>query len=198
VLRHGLSTRKRKTRLFRFRDEEVRVQKEGLFPLLLRLSGVSGLEGDVLPLKELWGLIPELQDTYRFLYRRTTLYPITRHEGNGERSPHFSVSERLLDTLHLTPSGWIQRLNGSQQAAGNHAFTLLSMENVNGRIIFQLQSDNGEPLRPEESHPWFRTSLTGQIFVYTGENAACGRLPELMVHYAILFALSMLCRYETP
>jgi len=54
VLRHGLSTRKRKKSLFRFRDEEVRVQKEGLFPLLLGLFGIWGLEGEVLFMKELW------------------------------------------------------------------------------------------------------------------------------------------------
>ncbi|MBN2908188.1 hypothetical protein JQC72_01440 [Polycladomyces sp. WAk] len=195
VLRHGLSTRKRKKSLFRFRDEEVRVQKEGLFPLLLGLFGIWGLTGEVLPLKELWGLIPELQETYRFLYGRTTLYPIVCHDKDVTTPFSFSVSETLLDALHLTPAGWIRRLN-EPRAAGNHTFILLSADN--GRVSFQLQSDHGKPARPEGVHPWFRTSLANQTFVYSGENTVCGLLPELLVHYAILFALSMLCRYETP
>jgi len=195
VLRHGLSTRKRKKSLFRFRDEEVRVQKEGLFPLLLGLFGIWGLAGEVLPLKELWGLIPELQETYQFLYGRTTLYPIVCHDKGVTTPFSFTVSETLLDALHLTPAGWIRRLN-EPRVAGNHTFILLSADN--GRISFQLQSDDGKPARPEGVHPWFRTSLTNQTFVYSGENTVCGLLPELLVHYAILFALSMLCRYETP
>jgi len=55
-----------------FGTKRWRVQKEGLFTAA-GLFGIWGLEGEVLFMKELWGLIPELQETYQFLYGRTTL-----------------------------------------------------------------------------------------------------------------------------
>lgn len=120
VLAHGLSTRKRKKKGYHFLQDEVRIQKEGLFPYLSKtLFHVKQLSGEKLTMRHLIYSIPELNN--------------------------------LL--VQLFPTKNIALPSSSQENDKN----------------------------------WTTTYRPGLF----------APLPELLIHYALLYQLSMICRYET-
>ena len=65
VLAHGVSTRKRKKQNYQFFQDEVKFQKNGLFPFMSeKLFHMKQLEGEKVTMEELLQLIPELDDLF--------------------------------------------------------------------------------------------------------------------------------------
>ncbi|WP_160112515.1 YaaC family protein [Salicibibacter kimchii] len=66
VLAHGVSTRKRKRKDYRFIDDEVKIQKHGLFPHLLQhMCQEEAVHQDRFQMATLFLQIPLLQDSVR-------------------------------------------------------------------------------------------------------------------------------------
>lgn len=202
VLRHGISTRKRKRGDFCFFTDQVRVQQEGLFPELARKKGWDSLIGESWTMKKLLSLIPELQDGYRQLFQEETLYPLVILDipEDLDRGMPFVLEERLLDVLHLTPKGLTQRLNRFPHK-GEAWFTCEETAVTPRQILLfwhHPRIPHVDRWQRGFDHPLFREDLQGNHCLFPTPGPLEGGIPELFVHYALLFALSMLCRYEPP
>lgn len=202
VLRHGVSTRKRKHGNFCFFTDQVRVQREGLFPELARKKGWDSLIGESWTLKELFSLIPELQDGYRQVFQEETLYPLAVCDTllDSDHGMPFVLEEHILDVLHLTPQGLTQRLNRFPHRE-EARFTCEETPILPRRILLfwhHPRVSHVDRWGRGFDHPLFREDLLGNHYLSLVREPMKDGSPEFFIHYALLFALSMLCRYDPP
>lgn len=176
VLAHGVSTRKKKRRGLAFADDEVRIQKHGLAGYAaVRLFHLEPQEGRKFAMRELLQRIPDLNDLHAELYGRRPFYPVvTGEEGKAK------IPVRILDDLHMTLPRFIQFLQSSFHV---HVHDVQQFgENIRLRLSrggYLIPSTlNGVPHLPRD-----RAGFDG--------------LPEIIVHYLLLYNLSMIGRYET-
>ena len=97
VLAHGVSTRKRKKQNYHFFQDEVKFQKNGLFPFISeKLFHMKQLEGEKVIMEELLQLIPELDDLFFLLEGKRTFIKLQTD------NKQFFVPETILDHFHMT------------------------------------------------------------------------------------------------
>ncbi|GGE06205.1 hypothetical protein GCM10011571_04130 [Marinithermofilum abyssi] len=204
VMRHGVSTRKRKKQGFRFRQDEVRIQQEGLFSEMARVQGWSRLIGEVFTVGELFALLPEVQDGYRQLTRNPSLFLVAvpePYQFRDEGMP-FYVEEGILDALHVTPRGLIDKLNRNRPAKAVYMFRSGEESALShGRLRLLWSHPKVRHVDHWEwgfHHPFFREDTQGGYYLVPGGKRPLLLMPELFIHYLLLFSVSMLCRYETP
>lgn len=197
LLRHGMSTRKRKKQHYRFRDDEVKIQKEGLLPHVLTLLGLrNGLEEKYL-IRECLGQLPQLYSSFQQVTQRTFLHPVY--------IPHFLddtfvyVEESLLDEFHLSAEGFVHMLNRHHLPSSKGRF-LLKEERTNGRY-FTVHWKHPDVTHVSKSGKGFENSMfladaSGQFFIRLTTDRRL-HLPEFIFHLLLLFHLGMLARYET-
>ncbi|SDX27499.1 YaaC-like Protein [Marininema mesophilum] len=202
VLRHGASTRRRKRSDFRLSEDEIRIQPEGLLPELVRASGWGALCNTSWTIKHLLSLLPDIQDSYRQVFREASLYPIAIHTRsiNGRQSMSFTLEEKVLDQLHLSPRGLAERLNSVAEEQGSR-FTVDKSPAPCGWVRMwwsHPESTHVDRWKRGFAHPWFREDTRGGYYLYLNRGRTPDVIPEMFVHYLLLFSLSMLCRYEVP
>ncbi|MGM9928041.1 MAG: YaaC family protein [Bacillus sp. (in: firmicutes)] len=181
LLAHGVSSRKRKKQHYLFLDDEVKIQKNGLFT---HISGemfhMKHLEGTKVSMKQLVKQIPELHDelVYFNLPHGTILQSLSPTE--------YTTSDKLLDSLHITSD----RL--AQYIQDHFGLALYISEKDDHQLHFLLN----HPLT-YNNHPFRYNILTkAHHLIPIKGNPEC-LLPELLVHYLLLYNLSMIARYET-
>ncbi|MBM7645541.1 hypothetical protein JOD45_001752 [Scopulibacillus daqui] len=178
VLAHGVSSRKIKKYGYAFFDDAVRIQKTGLFSHLAKLMfHMKPLEGKKYCMGHLLKNIPELNGLFKRMKKTTICYPLIPIENNQYMLPINS-----LDKLHMTEEKLSQQLKQYD-------------------IPFQCLSEKGffilnfkEGLTPISAGP-FQYSLSGEYMMPNRKEKA--DLPEILIHYLILYNLSMISRYET-
>lgn len=202
VLRHGLSTRKRKKEPFQFFQDEIRIQKEGLFPLVVQLLNEQVSSGDTYTAQELLGFIPEVQTGYRRLFHKPTLLPIqlaTEDEvKHDEKGMLFWIGEEVLDQLHLTSHSLVEKLNRHPSQA---VFALNETSETKGRLALCWQHPDVDHVLHWSKgfdHPLFYENSKGDYYLWISNNRPLMPVSELLAQYMLLFSLSMLCRYEPP
>lgn len=201
VLRHGLSTRKRKRSPFRFSQDEIRIQKEGLFPHVANLLGVSIATGEIYTVRDLLGMLPDLQTMYQRIFRQRSLVPIylsdEKHSFN-DVGMKWEIEETVFDDLHLTPQSFIAKLNTQSTSS---RFCLASVQNQHNRVQM-MWIDSKVPhvnhWNKGFNHPWFMHDKKGNYYLWLSNNCPIRPLPEHFIFYLLLFSLSMLCRYDPP
>jgi hypothetical protein len=177
VLAHGVSTRKRKRQNYLFFQDEVKFQKNGLFPFMSeKLFHMKQLEGEKVVMKELLQLIPELNELFILLEGRKTFETLHR---DGEQ---LIIPETVLDYYHMTEN----RFKEFFAAKFAH-----KMEAASERLAFKM--DNG--VLSEFSPVKF--NLEGSTWTIPLNKSKLINFPELLVHYLLLYNLSMIARYET-
>ncbi|SMO93694.1 YaaC-like Protein [Melghirimyces algeriensis] len=201
LLRHGVSTRKRKREHFRFFTDEVKAQREGLFSALAQTYGWNEIIGEKWIMQEMFALIPEIQDGYRQLFSKETLYPIALPDlsADANEGMPFIVEERILDVLHLTPQAMVNRLNNFPETEVQ--FSYGEKPFLKNRLLLYWHHPSVQHVDQWSlgfHHPMFREDLSGGYFLCPNVRDHTRCLPERFVHYILLFALSMLCRYEPP
>jgi hypothetical protein len=187
VLKHGLSTRKLKREDYSFAEDEVRVQKDGIFHVLHRTLGGPHLENQQrFTMKELLAVIPELIPTYHRLYgqARVGQLEIARKDGQKAR---WKVPRSFVAGCDKTREELLELLN----RYGGEKTRFFDPEEQEEPGMFSLCVE-GE----ESAHPLLVHDFSGRPHLRFphGEDLV---LPELSVHYMIMFVLGMLCRYET-
>jgi hypothetical protein len=187
VLKHGLSTRKRKPACFALLQEEIRVQREGLFPMLASVIGEGDRTGERLSVRTLFSLLPDLQDSYRQLFREATLFPIAWLE---RETSWMIVEEIVLDRFHLTPRGLAEALNRHRHLTGASFLTEATI--VRDKKVYLRLSKTGSIL----PHPFIREDTAGNHYLLVYPHRPSWLPAEILVHYMLLFSLSMLCRYD--
>ncbi|SEM83535.1 YaaC family protein [Lihuaxuella thermophila] len=197
VLRHGLSTRKRKREHYSFFQDEIRVQKEGLFPLAASLMQKPVPTGESYTPKELFGWIPELQTSYQKLFHAETLFPVECCP-DGEDGMLLLLGERILNRLHVSTGSLLDKLNG---LAGEAQFSLAEPAVSGGHLRLIWRHPYVRHVEDWEKgfdHPWFYENSKGDYYLWVGNNRPMEPLTEILVHYMLLFSLSMICRYDPP
>lgn len=197
LLAHGVTTRKLKKGGYQFLEDEIKIQKDGLLPHLMSiLTGSNPRES--YKIKELISLIPELMHTYNKLYAeeelhaiyipdevdteqlRTSLYlPLTLLQSNNDSIEHF-----------------VSKLNQYNQSAAY--FT--AGEVYEQQRIFNLNWHHPDGLHLLDapngfSNPLFIRDLMGRHYLWTRAEERL-MLPEITIHFLIMYVLGMLCRYD--
>lgn len=177
VLAHGVSTRKRKKQNYQFFHDEVKFQKNGLFPFMSeKMFHMKQLEGDKITMEELLELIPELDDLFMVHESKNTFIPIYTHHGQ------MAVPEKILDHYHMTEERLKEFLTTK---SGNQ------IDFLNEGLIFEFDKKVFTGISP------LKFNLESRSLVLPLKKENLFLFPELMVHYLLLYNLSMIARYET-
>lgn len=180
VLAHGVSTRKRKKQQYLFFQDEVKFQKSGLFPHMSeQLFHMKQLEGEKTTMNELFKFIPELNDLFYQLEGRLTFTKV--ENSNNE----FSIPTHVLDLFHMTDSRFVDFF----QSKTFSSTQLLKIEKKH--LIFQFEENQPFDVTP------LKYNLNEQSFMLPLSNNHLFQYNELMIHYLLLYNLSMIARYET-
>ena len=179
VLAHGVSTRKRKKRHYRFIYDEIKVQKNGLCTHFSeQMFHVKHLEGEKYKMIELLSLVVELHDTFMFIDGSSPVIPLIK-----EHSKWYIPSE-IENCYHIGTSRLKSLLDEKSSSEINW-----QPETNNQLLCFEIENKNiGPP---------FRHHIDNHLLYLPKNNTTTMILPDLLVHYLILYNLSMISRYET-
>ncbi|MGC4379333.1 YaaC family protein [Fictibacillus sp. Mic-4] len=181
VLAHGVTTRKRKKRFYEFSNDEVKIQKSGLFTHFCeKMFHVKHIEGEKVKMGDILPLIPELHELYFFIHKQNFIVKATI-EGL-----EFQLPNRILDGLHMPLPRFLDFLNSFYRESVFEN----SYETKSSIVLTSKKS-----LSPLESYP-FIYHLNGSFYL-PNQREFFRPYNEVMIHYLILYNLSMICRYET-
>lgn len=181
VLAHGVSTRKRKKQNYHYLKDEVKVQKNGLFPHFSRkIFHIKGLEGEKYTISSLLKQIPELQHLFNKWHEMKIALQVKK------KQKQFIISGEILDIFNMTVERFSEYL---QQKTGQG----LSIYSTNKYLTITYSNNKGKS--PLEILP-FRYNVNDNSYYFTKELSTLSFLPEIMIHYLVLYHLSMLARYE--
>lgn len=185
VLAHGVSTRKRKKQGYAFLQDEVKIQKNGLFThFSMKMFHVKHVDGQKYTMKDLLKRIPELGELFSFCYHQKIHYKVA--EGNTNK---LSIPIDLLDRYHMTQTRFIDFLTSSLP------FNLHYSSSTNKNYMTFLINDPNK-LTPIGCSP-LTFHLSEKAYYIPFERKQVSIFSEIMVHYLILYNLSMISRYET-
>jgi hypothetical protein len=177
VLAHGVSTRKRKKQNYQFFQDEVKFQKNGLFPFMSeRMFHIKHLEGEKVIMEDLLQLIPELDELFFRLEGKKTF---TKILTDGEK---FIIPEEVLDQYHMTANRFKEFITSKFErpidfSSEGLSFTM-DAQALQGTSPIKYHLEDGCHSLPTRKSNWLH-------------------FPELLIHYLILYNLSMIARYET-
>lgn len=178
ILAHGVSTRKKKKKYYRFVEDEVKIQNNGLFPYTAKhLYSITTMPFEKVSMQRLFGFIPELLSLFS-LYNEAPLQMVGKVKSN-----FLSFPVSLLDTYHLTERAFLKRLSPYLPTVTNQS---TSHKTIDLTLTTPLKNDHG---------PFFFHSNSSIYF--PAKREAFISIPEMLVHYLLLYNLSMINRYET-
>ncbi|QKY70844.1 YaaC family protein [Lentibacillus sp. CBA3610] len=180
ILAHGVSSRKRKKKDYTFLDDEVKIQHNGLYPYFSQhLFSIKESPFDKIKMKQLLTLIPEMTSLFTF-HDKDNMAAVGSHETFNLQFPTF-----ILDNYHLTANAFIKRIKPYLPAVKH-------VETTNEIIDVNLT----HPFRPSNNSPFFTDTIQREIY-FPAHRENFIPVSEIMVHYLLLYNLSMLCRYES-
>lgn len=181
VLAHGVSTRKRKKQNYNYLDDEVKLQKNGLFPhFSSKMFHMKQLEGNKYSIRSLLIEIPELSRLFEKLEGKPFTIPIIKEENK------YRLPNQALDFNNMTHS----RLLDYLKSKSNYPALISGDENS---IYFSIPLENES--NSLEVLP-FRYHLFDQNYYLIKQKSELSFFNELMIHYLLLYHLSMIARYE--
>ncbi|WP_152657447.1 YaaC family protein [Oceanobacillus sp. CFH 90083] len=179
VLAHGLTARKRKRKDYRFIEDEVKIQQQGLFPYVSRyLFSLHPFPLHRVSMQLLLRSIPELSSIWK-LYREAPMVIIGEQGSKELRFPN-----RIFDGFHLKEETFVERIRMFLPPIDH-------IQQKEGELLLYLT----EPVK-DWNGP-FRYHLHNQCIYFPADRADYFPYSEILVHYLLLFNLSMICRYET-
>lgn len=180
VLAHGVSSRKRKKQHFLFYQDEVKFQKTGLFPFISeKLFHMKQLEGDKASMEMLFKQVPELSDLLYQLENKPSFITIANEKDK------FYIPESVLDRFHMTENRFVDYFLSKSKE------NFLFEYHEDAYLIFKKVDDKTQdytPLKYNLEKDSFALPLTKEYSL---------QFHEIMVHYLLLYNLSMIARYET-
>ncbi|WP_010648922.1 YaaC family protein [Oceanobacillus massiliensis] len=178
MLAHGVTVRKRKKKQYTFMDDEVKLQRQGLFPYFSEhLYSLKNISYEKLRMDVLFSTLPEMEDFYS-LEKKAKMIVVGTSDSSLLKFPL-----SLLDSYHLTDKAFIHRVEGYLPAIKQ-----VDMDNDSISIRLERSLDS--------SHSPFVTHMYNKKVYFPLHRDHFLPFPEVMSHYLILFNLSMLCRYE--
>ncbi|WP_047983431.1 YaaC family protein [Ornithinibacillus californiensis] len=176
VLAHGVSARKRKKKDYSFLEDEVKIQHKGLYPYFSEhLFGISKLPFEKITMRSLFQIIPELHPY--FTYEKKSSLVKIGYLGDTTAV----VPKALCDHYNMTENALLKRLGSylpiSEATSDVEHFTLRLKEPLSHWI---------DPFPVDMDHAIYIPTDRALLFPHS----------EVMVHYLLLYNLSMLSRYE--
>lgn len=180
ILAHGVSTRKRKKRQYSFLEDEVKPQLKGLFPYFSEhLYKVKNTANAKINMKSLFSIIPEMNSIFTYKNNRNRMVSVGII---GEKHLQFPVT--IFDHLHITEKTFLRRL---KTFLPNIEATFIKENNW----IIQFSSPLLKVCGP------FKINIEKNVVYFPISRNFFINFSETMVHYLILYNLSMISRYET-
>lgn len=180
VLAHGVSTRKRKKQNYSFFEDEVKFQKSGLFPLMAeKLFNIKQLEGEKAIMGDLYKYIPELNTLFQKLEAQETFIPVEFVGGT------FSVPTIILDHFHMTENRFKEFYKSKSYS------TVTFLDSDNDPLNFEVKANHYSDLIP------LKFDFEKKQYVMPLTKGDLVSFPEILIHYLLLYNLSMIARYET-
>jgi hypothetical protein len=175
VLAHGVTSRKRKKQQYSFLKDEIKIQKNGLLSHFAQeMFHVKHLEAEKFQMGELLSQIPEMNDTFQMILGKQI------HLSFSQQDETFSFSDEILDHYHMSEERFIQFLREKTEG---------KIEVQDGR---QLILKHGQAEVPP-----IRMNIRNNQFSLPIDRSQAYTLPEPIIHYLLLYNLSMIARYET-
>lgn len=179
VLSHGVTARKQKKKDYLFLEDTVRIQRHGLFSQALeKMFHMEPPVNRSFVMDQLLRQIPEMGVLY-YRLRQTAIHYQLKKEGPAR----YSLSGSILDDWHMTAD----RFTSFLAPYG----LLIADNNSLNKLSVKLSTD----FRPAD-HQLLQMTLDHELFL-PSRRKDLNFFPEAMVHYLILYNLSMICRYET-
>ncbi|UOF91765.1 YaaC family protein [Fodinisporobacter ferrooxydans] len=212
VLKHGLSTRKLKREDYRFIEDDARIQKDGLFPTFFQMFfGVTLTSQQKFPIKYMLAAIPDLRHMFERLYGPSCVANLTISNHKNFDPSHFfkKAIQDHQDCIKPTIYShlWVcdrSILQGAQKTK-QEALDLLQTFCCEDEVYTDLETPEPEGLlqilrvakiESTVDHPLLFYDLMGEKFLYLPKNVHL-QIPEICIHFLIMYVLGMLCRYET-
>ncbi len=177
VLAHGVSTRKRKKQNYSFLKDEIKVQKDGFYPYLSeQLFHVKQITGEKYKMRHLLMTIPEFIPIFEELEKEQTLIKLSG------KPPLFSLERESFKKFNEPVSQFSTLIKQKTDLKwkcyeeGDQVF-----------INIQNTSIESSPINYSMENTYYLPIM----------HSLYKNLPELLVHYLLLYNLSMICRYET-
>jgi YaaC-like Protein len=182
VLAHGVTTRKRKKQQYEFLQDEVKTQKNGLFTHMAeKLFGLSCTEGEKYGMEELLGTIPEMLPLF-----------ILNKQKKGIEEIHVDdytlrIPLHILDIYHMTSNRFMTYLTSVSKQ-----LKIGDQDPTSSYLIFNLK----QKLNTYNSYPFVYDSIKKTFYLSLRKEKEL-LFPEMLIHYLILYNLSIISRYET-
>lgn len=183
VLAHGVSTRKRKKAAYCFLDDEVKIQKNGLFSHLLDKMFHMKHSFEKYQMRPLLQHIADLHPLFLKIYKHDLSY-----KGTFSGS-YLIFPAQLLDSYHMTPNRFEQYIEAFPQSGYNPHMRIMEEEEL---LYIPLRNS---PSSLDVS-PWLIDQAGGIYILKKRNDKAQCKLPEPAIHYLLLYNLSMISRYE--
>ncbi|GGI18519.1 YaaC family protein [Gottfriedia solisilvae] len=182
ILAHGVTSRKIKKTGYSFLEDEVKIQKNGLFTHAAKeLFNITNLDGEKFMMLQLLQSIPELSTLLKITKKGSVFVPINHDDDT------IVVPEQILSSYHFTAERFITFLQSKQNTVN---IDLVSQDPRN----IKIKSNNNERLLRNVP---FYFNLSNQSYYLKTQKESLMILPEILYHYLLLYNLSMICRYET-
>ncbi|GMB10170.1 YaaC family protein [Thermolongibacillus altinsuensis] len=185
VLAHGVSTRKRKKQNYDFFEDEVKIQKHGLFTYFSeKMFHVKHIHGEKFQMKELLKKICELHDLFLLYFN----HPLSIEIIYNELEKQLLIPIQILDKYHLTVERWVELI------VKKFPFLQHTSNKKEAFIIFSFSPE--EKISQLIDEP-FMFNIEKNCYVCSIERTNSFPDHEIIAHYLLLYNLSMICRYET-
>lgn len=178
VLSHGVSSRKRKKQHYLFLNDEVKVQRNGLFPhIATKLYNIKHLEIEKYSMDLLLRQIPEMNEVYQFHLEKELFLKINSSQYE------FFITEDISNHFHISSKRLAEIL--CEKYAFDHLPNNNSVVTINKNSVLNFN------LNP------FLYCLEDDSYYLPSTKDVFLNLPEILIHYLLLYNLSMISRYET-
>lgn len=181
LLAHGVTTRKRKKQQYEFLKDEVKIQRNGLFPYMsTKMFHVKHLEGEKVVIKDLLFCLPELTEQFRYFFRNNSFTLQKQECGN------YITDSKCLDEFHMPAERLASYLN-------TKSISSVSCKENKAQLFLQFS----KPLTLNYHQPFHFDYERNQFALINKQDTMPFTLNEMLIHYLLLYNLSMIARYET-
>lgn len=180
VLAHGVSTRKRKKQQYQFLKDEIKIQRNGLFSHVAKeLFQIHHLEAEKYSMELLLNQIAEMNEIFSFHLSDDPFMKISQTDEG-----HMILTESIAQPFHMST------LRLGEYIQERYQYNVLNDHKNNICLI------NKQPGQLFNRAP-FLYHIEDNSFYLPNNRESLTNLPEILVHYLLLYNLSMISRYET-
>lgn len=180
VLAHGVTSRKRKKQQYQFLKDEIKIQRNGLFSHVAnKLFQINQLEAEKYSMELLLKQIAEMNDAFLF------------HQSTS----HF-IKIEMVNNQIIIPEKAAQHFHMSSKRLAEYIQERYPYEQVPATPTAPVYLKGIKPISAYNCLPFSYHLEEKQLYLPTARESLLN-LPELLVHYLLLYNLSMISRYET-